>query len=213
MLTALRFHRRRGNRASGWPKNKASGTQTLEWELEQGDWTVVIMNADASAPVAATMSVGARFGILTPIVIGLTAGGVVLAGDRDHTHRPRRPAATASPRAAPTRGDPHTAARAGPAMTVSPQIEVHARELLDRMSAGRETPPARRIPGPLQGHARCGRRRLHAAALLGRRRSPAGSWRAPLRRRSSRRRSRRVHVLSRCHGKSRQLRLRRWRSA
>lgn len=59
-------------------KEEGPGTQTLEWQLQQGDWTVVIMNADASAPVAATMSVGARFGILMTIVIGLTAGGVVL---------------------------------------------------------------------------------------------------------------------------------------
>jgi hypothetical protein len=59
-------------------KTQGSGTQSLEWELEEGDWTVVIMNADASAPVAATMSVGARFGILTPIIVGLVAGGVVL---------------------------------------------------------------------------------------------------------------------------------------
>jgi hypothetical protein len=59
-------------------KEEGEGTQTLEWELQQGDWTVVIMNADASAPVAATMSVGARFGVLRPIVVGLTAGGVVL---------------------------------------------------------------------------------------------------------------------------------------
>lgn len=59
-------------------KEQGPGTQTLEWKLQEGNWTVVIMNADASAPVAATMSVGARFGILTPIVIGLTAGGLVL---------------------------------------------------------------------------------------------------------------------------------------
>jgi hypothetical protein len=66
-------------RQSFWvAKEEGSGTQTLEWELQQGDWTVVIMNADASAPVAATISVGAHFGILTPLVVGLTAGGVVL---------------------------------------------------------------------------------------------------------------------------------------
>ena len=59
-------------------RGQGSGAQTLEWRLQPGDWTVVIMNADASAPVAATMTVGAQFGILTPIVIGLTAGGVVL---------------------------------------------------------------------------------------------------------------------------------------
>ena len=59
-------------------KEEGEGTQTLEWELQPGDWTVVIMNADAGAPVAATMSVGAHFGILGPIVVGLTVGGLVL---------------------------------------------------------------------------------------------------------------------------------------
>jgi hypothetical protein len=59
-------------------KAQGSGTQTLEWQPKTGDWTVVIMNADASPPVAATMSVGARVGILVPIVVGLVAGGVVL---------------------------------------------------------------------------------------------------------------------------------------
>jgi hypothetical protein len=59
-------------------KQQGSGAQTLEWRLQKGDWTVVIMNADASAPVAATMSVGAHFGILTSLVIALVAGGVVL---------------------------------------------------------------------------------------------------------------------------------------
>jgi hypothetical protein len=59
-------------------KAEGIGTQTLEWALQQGDWTVVIMNGDASAPVAATMSIGARFGILKPLIIGLTGGGLVL---------------------------------------------------------------------------------------------------------------------------------------
>ena len=55
-----------------------SGSQTLEWELKEGDWAVVIMNADASAPVAADVRLGARFGILYPLIIGLLAAGVVL---------------------------------------------------------------------------------------------------------------------------------------
>ena len=59
-------------------KVEGTGTQTLEWALQQGDWTVVIMNADASAPVAATMSMGARFGVFKPLIAGLTAGGLVL---------------------------------------------------------------------------------------------------------------------------------------
>jgi hypothetical protein len=59
-------------------KVQGTGTQTLEWALEPGDWTVVIMNADASAPLAATMKLGARFGIVNTLVVGLTAAGCVL---------------------------------------------------------------------------------------------------------------------------------------
>ncbi len=59
-------------------KVEGTGTQTLDWALEQGDWTVVIMNADATPPVAATMKIGAKFGIVTGLLIGVTAGGVVL---------------------------------------------------------------------------------------------------------------------------------------
>ena len=59
-------------------KVEGTGTQTLEWALQQGDWTVVIMNGDASAPLAATMSMGARFGVFKPLIAGLTAGGLVL---------------------------------------------------------------------------------------------------------------------------------------
>ena len=95
-------------------KEQGAGTQTLEWELEQGNWTVVIMNADASAPVAATMSLGARFGIMTPIVIGLTAGGLVLlaiattlivlgARRRRPPPAPRPPAVTRTPPPEPGR--------------------------------------------------------------------------------------------------------------
>jgi hypothetical protein len=55
-----------------------TGTQTLDWSLDEGDWTVVIMNGDASAPVAASMNVGVRFGVLTTLVGALTGAGVVL---------------------------------------------------------------------------------------------------------------------------------------
>jgi hypothetical protein len=61
-------------------RQQGSGAQTLEWELQPGDWTVVIMNADASAPVAANMRVAARFGILVPLVAGLVGIGVVVLG-------------------------------------------------------------------------------------------------------------------------------------
>jgi hypothetical protein len=59
-------------------KVAGSGSQTLEWALREGDWAVVIMNGDASAPVAADVKLGARFGTIYPLVVGLTAAGVVL---------------------------------------------------------------------------------------------------------------------------------------
>jgi hypothetical protein len=50
----------------------------LTWDVDAGDWTVVVMNADGSAGV----DVGARAGIkldwLLPVAIGILAGGVVL---------------------------------------------------------------------------------------------------------------------------------------
>jgi hypothetical protein len=56
-----------------------TGRQQLDWEPAEGDWTVVIMNADASAGVDAELRVGAGLPALTGIAWGLLAGGVVLA--------------------------------------------------------------------------------------------------------------------------------------
>ncbi len=59
---------------------EGSGTVTLDWDVEDGNWTAVVMNVDGSAPVRAEVSVGGRFDILLPIAIGLTVAGVVLLG-------------------------------------------------------------------------------------------------------------------------------------
>ncbi len=53
-------------------------TLTLDWDIQDGSWTAVVMNADGSAPVRAEVSLGARFDILLPIGIGLVVGGVIL---------------------------------------------------------------------------------------------------------------------------------------
>lgn len=55
-----------------------TGIQTLEWELQDGDWALLVMNGDASAPVAVDMKLSARFDIIEPLIIGLMAGGVVV---------------------------------------------------------------------------------------------------------------------------------------
>jgi hypothetical protein len=59
-------------------KVAGTGSQTLEWALREGDWAVVIMNGDASAPVVADVTLAARFGITDSLIVGLTALGVVL---------------------------------------------------------------------------------------------------------------------------------------
>jgi hypothetical protein len=59
----------------------ASGTGSdtqLTWEVDRGEWTVVLMNADGSAGIDATITAAARIGILLAIAIGLLIGGVVL---------------------------------------------------------------------------------------------------------------------------------------
>jgi hypothetical protein len=67
------------------------GEQVLDWDVEDGDWTVVAMNADGSRGVTLEASIGAELGIL-PWVAGvllvlcalfLAAGiGMIVAGVR-----------------------------------------------------------------------------------------------------------------------------------
>jgi len=58
-----------------------SGTQTISWPIEDGDWSAVAMNADGSGPVAVDARFGAKISALGWLVFGfLTAGGLALAG-------------------------------------------------------------------------------------------------------------------------------------
>jgi hypothetical protein len=56
-----------------------SGTQTITWPLEAGDWSAVAMNADGSPGVALDARFGARVPWLRWVAIGLLAtGGIAL---------------------------------------------------------------------------------------------------------------------------------------
>ncbi len=54
------------------------GTQTATWEGESGEWTVVVMNADASVGVDVELSAGAEADILLWLAIGLLLAGLLL---------------------------------------------------------------------------------------------------------------------------------------
>jgi len=58
----------------------AEGTDpSLTWDLEQGEWTVVIMNSDASPGVTVEAAASARTDLLIPVAIGLSVGGLAFA--------------------------------------------------------------------------------------------------------------------------------------
>ncbi len=57
---------------------QGEGTQDLVWEIEPGDWALVVMNADGSRGIDVTGSVGAEAPWLLAVGIGVLAAGVVL---------------------------------------------------------------------------------------------------------------------------------------
>jgi hypothetical protein len=76
-----------GNRSPAAPADShiwaasehGSGKQTLNWEIEDGDWSVVVMNADGSAGVDADISTGATVPFLDELGwTGIGSGGFVL---------------------------------------------------------------------------------------------------------------------------------------
>jgi hypothetical protein len=83
-----------------------AGTQTLTWDVRDGDWSVVVMNADGSPGVHADVSAGAKLGFLDEagwVLLGM--GGLALVGAVAFAvlgGRPPRPRATFTPTPAPT---------------------------------------------------------------------------------------------------------------
>ena len=58
-------------------RREGRGTQTVTWNPTGGDWTAVIMNADAQPRVAVTAAGGVAAAPLTPIGSGLVAAGLI----------------------------------------------------------------------------------------------------------------------------------------
>ena len=62
-----------------WAASAAgSGTQTVTWKPQAGNWRIVLMNADGSAGVSSAVSIGARMPHLLAIAITAGSAGLVL---------------------------------------------------------------------------------------------------------------------------------------
>ncbi|WAP53203.1 DUF4389 domain-containing protein [Arthrobacter sp. ATA002] len=80
------YEERQGSAPAELPGNEdfwvastsGSGEQSLEWNLDDGDWTVVVMNADGSSPVSAQLQIGARTSLLGPLTWILLISSIVL---------------------------------------------------------------------------------------------------------------------------------------
>ena len=94
------YSRRPGGAPSGPPGDETfwaasatgTGEQTLDWEPEDGDWRVVVMNADASRGVSADMSIGAELDSVLWIGLGTARGRAALRRRlRARNHRRHTP--------------------------------------------------------------------------------------------------------------------------
>ncbi len=82
------YTRRSGDTAPAPPASQnfwvaratGTGSQTLQWNVAGGDWSVVVMNADGSPGVDVAASVGAKIKYLVEIAVGLLIAGLVLLG-------------------------------------------------------------------------------------------------------------------------------------
>ncbi|HSE82898.1 MAG TPA: DUF4389 domain-containing protein [Gaiellaceae bacterium] len=105
----VEYRRFSGGEPSGPPTEQnfwaasasGSGTQSATWEAESGEWTIVVMNADASRGVSADVSAGAEANFLLWLAIGLLiAGALLLVGGVTLIVVGARGATTAAPAAA-----------------------------------------------------------------------------------------------------------------
>jgi hypothetical protein len=58
--------------------DQGAGTRTLEWDVEDGDWSVVVMNADGSRGVDAEVEAGAKVPFLSELGWTATGTGLLL---------------------------------------------------------------------------------------------------------------------------------------
>jgi hypothetical protein len=57
--------------------SQGTGTQTLTWDVDEGDWSLVVMNADGSAGVHTDISAGVDLPFVDDAATGFIIGGLI----------------------------------------------------------------------------------------------------------------------------------------
>ena len=61
-------------------QTSGAGNQVLDWDVDDGDWVIVVMNPDASAGVTTDLRIGAELDLLIWIAIGFVVVGLLIGG-------------------------------------------------------------------------------------------------------------------------------------
>ena len=112
---AVEYERLPGNSTPEPPQSRTfwadsasgAGPVTVRWEVAKGDWSIIVMNTDASRGVSADISLGAKVGYIFWIALVLVIIGallaaaaallIVFAARRRPPPAPAKPAATPEP--------------------------------------------------------------------------------------------------------------------
>ena len=60
-------------------RSEGSGSRTVTWDVDDGSWAAVAMNADGSRGVSLDADIGARIGWLFGVGLGMVVVGALLA--------------------------------------------------------------------------------------------------------------------------------------
>ena len=81
------FHTYKGSNSAPAPTTQTfwaasasgAGTQTLDWDIDNGRYSVVLMNADGTSPIDADVSLGIKVPhVVNAIGVGLLVSGIIL---------------------------------------------------------------------------------------------------------------------------------------
>ncbi len=136
-----------------------AGEQELDWDIQAGNWSVVVMNADASPGISAELQAGFRSGLFGPLAAALLIGGALLlvigvpllvfGAHGLGRHVPTAPGTAPVPMAPGAAAVPMTPGTAPPAMMTPPAVPVTPAQAPLQPVAGTVPPYPARLRGDL----------------------------------------------------------------